>query len=394
MKKKPILLLVLVIFLITAGSFFFSGRVFGKSLEELQKEIEETEELLERTQTQKQTLSSEIKQMDQKIRLATLRISQTETSIVTLEEEIDSLSGKIDKLDLSLDKISELLLERVVASYKNSQIDPTFYLLTTLTSTEDFMRNQKYLQVAQEHDQMLMEVIQETREEFDQQKTLKEEKQMALESLKVQLKQQNQVLAQQRVEKARLLEVTKNDESRYQELLTAARIELNQLLSFSSSRGSSCAGEFSSGDTGWYFSQRDSRWCNALIGASDMTVGDVGCLITSVAMVNKSKGADTNPLRVSSNSNYFFSSTAYMLLPFPSLVGSSFREIGKSEIDGQLAANNPVIVHISLGGDGHWIVLVKKDGDSYIINDPWYGPDKKLTDYYSWGLINRVYVLG
>ncbi|MDD5074106.1 MAG: papain-like cysteine protease family protein, partial [Candidatus Shapirobacteria bacterium] len=259
------------------------------------------------------------------------------------------------------------------------------------------IRNQQYLKVAQKHDKMLMIAIEEAKQDFDRQKSLKEEKQAALEGLRVQLKEQNVALDLQKREKEHLLEVTKNDEVRYQQLLAQAQKELASLLSFTRTRvgsaGSICAGEFSSGDTGWFFSQRDSRWCNSLIGHSNMTIGQVGCLINSVAMVNKSRGANITPLGIANSSSFFFLNTAYMLWPFPSFVDQRFVEISKTTIDEELAKKNPVIVHLGLGGDGHWIVLVKKDGDDYIINDPWYGPDKKLTDYYNWGLVGRPYVL-
>jgi len=370
--------------------------ISADDLEKIQQEIKELEEKVAQTREQKQTLSSQIAQMNQQIQLATLRIAQTETSIVVLEEEIASLSERIDKLDLSLDKISQALLRRIVATYKSSQIDPAFYWLTA-ESAEDFIRNQQYLKVAQKHDKMLMIVVEEAKQDFDRQKSLKEEKQAALEGLKVQLKEQNIALDLQKKEKERLLEVTKNDEVRYQQLLVQAQRELASLLSFTRTRvgvaGSTCAGEFSSGDTGWFFSQRDSRWCNSLIGHSNMTIGQVGCLINSVAMVNKSKGANITPLGIANNSSFFFSNTAYMLWPFPSFVDQNFVGISKSAIDKELGKDNPVIVHLNLGGDGHWVVLVKKEGDDYIINDPWYGPDKKLTDYYSWGLVARPYIL-
>ncbi|MDD3679789.1 MAG: papain-like cysteine protease family protein, partial [Candidatus Shapirobacteria bacterium] len=103
--------------------------------------------------------------------------------------------------------------------------------------------------------------------------------------------------------------------------------------------------------------------------------------------------ADITPLGIANNPSFFFSNTAYMLWPFPSFIDKSFVAISKDAIDGELAKNNPVVVHLTLSGDGHWIVLVKKDGDDYIINDPWYGPDKKLTDYYNWGLVQRPYIL-
>jgi len=83
-----------------------------------------------------------------------------------------------------------------------------------------------------------------------------------------------------------------------------------------------------------------------------------------------------------------------MLIPFPSLSGHHFRTTTMENVDSLLANNKPVIVHVSTGtATGHWIVLVKKDGDNYIINDPWEGPDKKLTDFYSWYQLNRPYYL-
>jgi peptidoglycan hydrolase CwlO-like protein len=229
MKKRLLFFLVLAIFLVVAGGLVSSGRVFGKSLEEIQSEIDDLEEKLSQTKAQKKTLSSQIAQMNQQIQLATLRISQTEASIVVLEEEIDSLLDKIGKLDLSLDEISRILLRRIVATYKGGQVDPALYWLTT-NSAEDFIKNQQYLKVAQKHDKMLMIAIEEARQNFDHQKSLKEEKQAALEALKVQLKEQNAVLTQQRIEKENLLNITKRDEETYQSLLAQAESELAGLL--------------------------------------------------------------------------------------------------------------------------------------------------------------------
>ncbi len=31
------------------------------------------------------------------------------------------------------------------------------------------------------------------------------------------------------------------------------------------------------------------------------------------------------------------------------------------------------------------LFLIKRDGDDYIINDPWYGPDKRLKELYGDG---------
>ncbi|KUK82845.1 MAG: hypothetical protein XD98_0488 [Microgenomates bacterium 39_6] len=210
--------------------------VSADDLEKIQQEIKELEEKVAQTREQKQTLSSQIAQMNQQIQLATLRISQTEASIVVLEEEIASLSDKIGKLDLSLDKISQVLLRRIVATYKGSQIDPAFYWLTT-NSAEDFIRNQQYLKVAQKHDKMLMMAVEEAKQDFDRQKSLKEEKQAALEGLKVQLEEQNAVLARQKADKEHLLAVTQNDEKRYQSMLAAALAEYQAIQAIIAGKG-------------------------------------------------------------------------------------------------------------------------------------------------------------
>jgi hypothetical protein len=186
--------------------------------------------------------------MNQQIQLATLRIAQTEASIVVLEEEIASLSDKIGKLDLSLDKISQILLRRIVATYKGGQIDPAFYWLTS-DSAEDFIKNQQYLKVAQKHDKMLMIAIEEARQDFDRQKSLKEEKQAALEGLKVQLQEQNAILARQKADKEHLLAVTQNDESRYQSMLSAALAEYQAIQAIIAGKGKETeVGEVSQGE--------------------------------------------------------------------------------------------------------------------------------------------------
>jgi len=53
-------------------------------------------------------------------------------------------------------------------------------------------------------------------------------------------------------------------------------------------------------------------------------------------------------------------------------------------LDSELSAGRPVIAGLYSGPD-HFIVILKKDGDKYIMNDPFMenGNGKPLTDKYS-----------
>jgi hypothetical protein len=113
-------------------------------------------------------------------------------------------------------------------------------------------------------------------------------------------------------------------------------------------------------------------------------------LLTSVAMVLKSKGVDVSPQNIATNNSYFFGNTAYMLYRYQLSLpgGRTGKGIAISEIESNLNNNEPVIVGLNAGSYGtHFIVLKKNDGGDYIMFDPVYGPDKKFSEHYSKGQI-------
>lgn len=82
----------------------------------------------------------------------------------------------------------------------------------------------------QHHDRRLMVQMETARTNYEDQKTLKEEKQEELELAKKKLESQKILLAQQKADKENLLRITQNDEKRYQSLLAAARAEQEAML--------------------------------------------------------------------------------------------------------------------------------------------------------------------
>ena len=182
------------------------------------------------------SLAAEIKRFDTSIAIATATILRTIKQIEVLEEEITSLSGKIERLEGSLTSASEILLERIITTYKTGKVS-VVYLLFSSDGFSDLLLRAKYIKIAQAHDKKLMIQMQTTKDNFSAQKELREEKKEEQESLKSQLEAQKVTLAQQKKDKEYLLEVTKNNEKRYQELLAQARAELEAILAILAGKG-------------------------------------------------------------------------------------------------------------------------------------------------------------
>jgi len=348
------------------------------------------ENKLATVQEQKTTLTNTIKVIAEKINLQEISIAKTLVEIEQLEKEITLLDERIDTLDLSLDQLTEMLLERVRTKYKKQLTAPLIDLSpTSLSSMENNQEiSHKYVSQASQQTAIIMHKATVQKQLFDSQKKRKEVVQHALEEKKKLLEQQKKELATQKTSQQQLLVVTKNDEKTYQKLLANALAEITGLRNYSASKGGGSLSPQNSPD-GWFFSQRDERWSSFKIGGSGENVMNVGCLISSVAMIKKKFGEDVNPISIAANTSYFFGNTAYMLRPYPAPSGHRYETTSfSSEKLSQELSKNPVIVKLATGPYGtHFIVIKEKQDNQYIMHDPWEGYDKNFSDYYSTGQI-------
>ncbi len=194
----------------------------GNEVLDLQKQIQELEEKLDELGKKRTSLASEISYMNGQIRITTLKIDQT-------EEQIKMLTEKIGRLEVSLDRLASLLNERIVETYKIVEIDSLALFLSS-DDFSDFVSRYKYLKMIQVNDRRLLYAMETTRTDYDDQR---EEEKMLMEKLE----KQQILLARQKRDKEYLLEVTKNDEKRYQELLAKARAELEAIRAVLAGRG-------------------------------------------------------------------------------------------------------------------------------------------------------------
>lgn len=194
-----------------------------QKLERIRAQIEETQKLLDQARERKVTLQNEIVYQDKQIELTTLKIAETEEQIVVL-------SGQIGRLEDALTGLTEVFAQRVVETYKLRRLGDPFTLLVTAESVSDFISRFYYLQRVAAQDTQTMLQMQTTQTSYEGQR---EKRQQLLDRLEGQKK----TLAAQKAQKQHLLEVTKNDEKKFQQLLAAARAELEAIQAIIAGRG-------------------------------------------------------------------------------------------------------------------------------------------------------------
>ncbi|HUD09611.1 MAG TPA: C39 family peptidase [Patescibacteria group bacterium] len=325
--------------------------------------------------SQNQKANTYKEQISGQIQLTQYKIESTQEQITSVTLDIDTTSKKITSLQSTLETTITVLLNRIVATYEVGTIQPVQILLTSTTAS-DFFTRLNYLKLAQAHDKQLVYDTQQAKVDYSNQKNIFEDKKQQLASLQQQLQIQTAQLNQEKQAQQDLINA---NDARISQITS----ELSALQNFARSRvgpgGQSIPHQDLSDGWGKYYNQRDANWGNNFIGLSNEQIWDVGCLMTSYAMVVTHYGGSITPADVAANSGNFFANTAYFLKPGPSANGHSANDISMPSLDtlrNDLNAGDSVIAGLSYDGGpiaDHWVVLrsVNSDG-SFMINDPLY----------------------
>ena len=140
--------------------------------------------------------------------------------------------------------------------------------------------------------------------------------------------------------------------------------------------------------------QQDPRWKDILLGYSKtMTIGGWGCLIVTLAMrlglmpdvVNERQKA----VGGFTGANVYWQ---MVQVAFPQLTDFQYIECywtpaPLDRIDSRLAEGVPVHVHVDLYNETasmeqHWVLIIGKNGDDYVMNDPWTGRQGSFREAY------------
>ncbi|MCC6711685.1 MAG: hypothetical protein IT416_05040 [Candidatus Pacebacteria bacterium] len=206
------------------------------------------EQKITETKSQALTLTNTINLLNGQISLQQLQVDITQAEIIKLENQVTELSERIKGLGYSLDRLGTVLIERVQAQYKQSRVSPSLQLLG-LDSLTDVVSRLRYLSIAQKQTAEVMARTETQRLEYDEQKTLKEEKQDELELKRIDLVNLQSSLKVQKTDQQYLLNETKNNEAKYQSELAKTLAELEAIQSIIAGKGQeSKTGEVKQGD--------------------------------------------------------------------------------------------------------------------------------------------------
>lgn len=154
-----------------------------------------------------------------------------------------------------------------------------------------------------------------------------------------------------------------------------------------------------------HYSQQDPQWKAVKLGASNETIGHVGCALTSVAMLISGHGYLETPkslnAKLQAKGGFVDASiiwgavtSLYPAIIYKTLVLCRNTDAPLAQINAALAAGQPVVVEVDSspkpGLQTHWVVLYARQGDDYLMLDPWphpteSGQDVLLTPRYSHG---------
>lgn len=205
-----------------------SSEELSKQLQDKQAEIAKLEGQLAEAKTKEKSLKSQLTIIEGQAKITELKIEETNLRIQKLEREINDLSNRITRISGSVDMLSEVLLNRIVETYKYSSIS-TLDLLFSSHDFSELIQSVKYIQIAQANDKKVLYELQATKAAYNDQKQDKETRQVEAEKLSKELDVYQTQLEQQKKDKESLLKATQNDEANFQSLIARLKAEQDSI---------------------------------------------------------------------------------------------------------------------------------------------------------------------
>lgn len=216
--KSRALFAVFAVAVIVVGSNI--GLLSAQSVLDIQRQIEQLSEDISNSEDRIDDLRDREDTLENRLQILDAEIEQARANIAETEQEISQTRNAIEEKEEELARTKELIQENVKVLYK--QGDPsTLEILFSSDNFTDFINRQEYLDKVKES---LNEAAKDA-------VTIKEElevQEQDLLTLREEQEAQERRVAANIEEQERILEATRGEEERYQELVAQQKEELEQ----------------------------------------------------------------------------------------------------------------------------------------------------------------------
>lgn len=376
----------------------------NEELQKLNEKAETYEKILLLKQKQKSLLGNQIGSLNSEI-------SNLKNDIKNNSQKIEEFTKKNEELQIEIARNEDLIrtqkkfLADILRAYQENN---SGFLAKVMFSIENFSAISRHNDSLWQASDKIIEITRNLKSLQDQIKISQKEiikNKDELVTAKIKLEEENIKLNATKIQKSTLLVQTEGDEATYQSKLNKIEKQKQELLGDIDELYNANFAEisqFASGlekpktglaSTSWYYSQKDPRWGNETIGNSKSKMKDLGCAVTSVAMVFTTQGEKINPKQLSDKPIF-----SWDLINWPktwnSLTLSSSTAhsgVNWSTIDNEIKNNNPVIIFINAkSGAGHYVVVHHKaDNGKYVVHDPYWGANIYLDSTIE--LLSKLY---
>lgn len=231
---RTALLFVIFLYLLTLGTS--TNAVVCRDYFSCSAEIERVKKEISRLQGEQKTLTNQIAYLDNQIYLTELEIQAKQQEINILSADISDLTVRLDRIEGFLVYQEKIFANRARLAYASDRLS-SFDIILGAESLEEALRRIKYLRVLEDQDLQSLNEMRNTRTNFSDQKTVLEGKKSEVERLKREVERHKANLISQQDSKKQLLEKTRGEEARYQQMLKYLEAERAAIIAALRSKG-------------------------------------------------------------------------------------------------------------------------------------------------------------
>lgn len=196
---------------------------------EIEKEIAKFEAELKTVGAEKKTLQSAINQLEIERKKLTAEISRTETLISSTDLEINKLILEIERTEIDITEITAAISEIIRSQYQAGD-DSLIELLLRAERLSDFWGIYEAHESVRNSMSNKVRDLDSFQKLLEEKRTISSQKRTQLVGLKNQYTDQTNVLANNKAERTKLLEVTQSEERNYQLLLSQRQQAREQII--------------------------------------------------------------------------------------------------------------------------------------------------------------------